>query len=339
MDPPQHGEVKVRLAATAICHSDVHFIRSEWIGTTPVVVGHEAAGYVEEVGQGVTNVKPDDPVVTSLLRSCGRCFFCTTGSPQLCEFDFPLNTQSRLRNAKGDIVWHGVRTAAFAEYTIVDQTQVVRIPESLPMDQASLLACGVITGMGAVVNTAAVKPGNSVVVIRVGGVGLNSVQGAAIAGANPIIAIDLLEDKLDAARAFGATDTVNATADVKGEVTKITSGLGADFVFVTVGSSAAVEQGFELLRKGGTEVIVGIPSEGTTMTIPLTTFPGGERRIIGSFMGSTRLSVDIPRLVGLYESGRLKLEDLISGRYLLERINEAIESMECGMALRNVIVF
>ena len=140
MDPPQQGEVKIRLAATAICHSDVHFIRGEWIGKTPVVAGHEAAGYVEEIGPGVTGVKPGDPVITTLLRSCGGCFFCATGSPNLCAFDFPLNTQSRLKKANGDTVWHGVRTAAFAEYTIVDQTQVARIPDTLPMDQASLLA-------------------------------------------------------------------------------------------------------------------------------------------------------------------------------------------------------
>ena len=339
MDPPQQGEVKIRLAATAICHSDVHFIRGEWIGKTPVVAGHEAAGYVEEIGPGVTGVKPGDPVITTLLRSCGGCFFCATGSPNLCAFDFPLNTQSRLKKANGDTVWHGVRTAAFAEYTIVDQTQVARIPDTLPMDQASLLACGVITGLGAVVNTASVKPGESVVVIGVGGVGLNSIQGAAISGANPIVAVDVVEDKLEAAKGFGATHTLNAGEDVKEGVLSITSGQGADFVFVTVGSSEAVEQGFELLRRGGTEVIVGIPSEGTTMTIPLTPFAGSERRIVGSFMGSTRLSVDIPRLVGLYERGELKLAELISGRYPLDRINEAIESMEGGGALRNVVLF
>jgi S-(hydroxymethyl)glutathione dehydrogenase/alcohol dehydrogenase len=342
IDPPQAGEVKVRLAATAICHSDIHFLNGDWGGKTPVVAGHEAAGVVEEIGEGVTLVKPGDYVVVSLLVACGRCFNCVTGAPYICEGEFALNTESRLHTRQGEPIRHGMRTAAFAEYAVVDQSQTVKIPEEMPLDRAALLACGVITGFGAVVNTAQVKPFSSVVVIGVGGVGLNTVQGAMFAGAHPIIAVDLLDNKLTAARAFGATHTINATQQETPEeaVKELTSGRGADYVFVTVGSPKAVAQGFEMLGREGTVVIVGLPKREATVTFPV--FPivlGGPRRIIGSRMGSTRLSVDVPRLVDLYQHGRLKLDELITARYPLEQINEAIEVVEKGEALRNVIVF
>jgi S-(hydroxymethyl)glutathione dehydrogenase/alcohol dehydrogenase len=342
IDPPQEGEVKVRLAATAICHSDIHAIRGEWGGNIPVIVGHEAAGTVTEVGTGVTTIKRGDRVVVSVLRSCGRCFPCVTGAPHLCEGEFALDTESRLRNSQGKPVWQGLRTAAFAEYTIVCQSQVVRIPDTMPLDRASLLACAVITGFGAVVNTARVEPGSSVVVIGIGGVGLNAVQGAALSGAHPIIALDLLDSKLAAARSFGATHTGNAAeSEATSEMVQdLTSGRGADYVFVTVGSSAAMAQGLSLAGgQRGTVVLVGLPE--ATATVPLPVFPHvlGERKVIGSFMGSTRLSVDVPRLVGLYQGGRLKLDELITGRYPLEQINAAIESTEKGDALRNLILF
>ena len=202
LDPLKKGEVKVHLAATAICHSDLHALRGEGSAHVPFVAGHEAAGVVEELGENVTLTKAGDRVVVCLMRSCGRCFYCTLGFPHLCEGDFALNKESRLRNKRGEVVNQGMRTAAFAEYCIVDQSQVVRVPENMPLDRASLLACGVITGLGAVINTAQVEPGSSVVVIGTGGVGLNAVQGALLAGAHPIIAIDLLDNKLKAARGF-----------------------------------------------------------------------------------------------------------------------------------------
>lgn len=342
IDPPQKGEVRVRLAATAICHSDIHVIRGEWGGMTPVIAGHEAAGIVEEVGDHVTLAQPGDRVVVSLLRSCGRCFYCASGSPHQCEGSFALDTESRLRNRRGQPIQQGIRTAAFAESVVVDQSQVVPVPESVPLDRAALLACCVVTGFGAVVNTAGVEPGRSVVVIGVGGVGLNAIQGAVLSGAHPVIAIDLLDDKLKAAQAFGATHGIHATqpqAVIEG-VMDLTSGRGADYVFVTVGSSAAMAQGFGLMcRRQGTLVIVGIPEATATVSFPVFPYVLGERKVVGSFMGSTRLRVDVPRLVRLYQSGRLKLDELITGRYSLEQINQAIESTEKGHALRNVIVF
>ena len=339
MNPPQRGEVKVRLAAVAICHSDVHLIRGEWGGETPVVAGHEAAGVIDAVGEDVTNVAPGDRVVVSLLRSCGRCLYCTTGSAYLCAGKFALDLDGGLRNKRGDSLQRAMHTAAFAEYTVVDQTQVVKVPADLALDCAALLACGVITGLGSVVNTAKVRPGCSVVVIGTGGVGLNAIQGAVLSGAHPIIAVDLLDNKLAAARSFGATHTINADRkDPIAAVKDLTAGRGSDYVCVTVGNAAAAAQAFDMLAPQGCAVIVGIPESGATVTLPVAQFIG-ERRIIGSPMGSTRLSVDVPRLVELYQQRRLKLDELITERYPLEQINEAIESMEAGKALRNVVVF
>ncbi len=342
IDPPQQGEVRVRMAAVAICHSDIHLVKGDWGGETPVVAGHEASGVVEEVGEGVSLVQPGDHVVVSLLRSCGRCFYCTTGAPYSCDSEYGLDREGRLRTLQGRPVHHGLRTAAFAEYAVVDQSQLVTIPKEVPLDRAALLACGVITGLGAVVNTAQVEPGSSVVVIGTGGVGLNAVQGAKLAGAYPIIAVDLLDNKLAAARHFGATHAVNASreANLPAAIKELTSGRGADYAVVTVGSAPAVTGGFYTIRPGGMVVMVGIPERSTTLTLSAADFVfDGPRQIVGSNMGSTRLSIDVPRLVGLYQRGGLLLDELITTRYPLEEINEAIEAVEKGEALRNVIVF
>jgi S-(hydroxymethyl)glutathione dehydrogenase/alcohol dehydrogenase len=340
IDEPHEGEIKVRLAATAICHSDVHLIRGDWRGKPPVVAGHEAAGVVETVGPGVTLAKPGDRVVVSLLRSCGRCFFCAAGAPHQCEGSFALGAETRLRNLRGQPIAQGVKTGAFAEYVVVDQSQVIPLPADISLDSAALLACGVSTGVGAVVNTAQVAPGSSVVVIGAGGVGMNALQGAALAGAHPIVAVDMLDDKLAAARTFGATHTVNAKQhDARAEIKRLTAGRGADYVFVTVGIGAVVDQAFRLIRPLGTIVVVGIPPSGTTAALSLEGFVLRGQRIFGSFMGAARPQIDIPRYVELYRAGRLKLDELISARYPLERINEAIAAMEKGGVLRNVIMF
>jgi Zn-dependent alcohol dehydrogenase len=340
IDPPQTDEVKVKIAACAICHSDIHYIDGAWGGTLPAVYGHEAAGIVTEVGAGVSQVKPGDAVVVSLLRSCGRCFYCAQGDSHLCEGKFALDQSSRLHSKTGSPIVQGMRTAAFAEYVVVEQSQVVRVPDGMALDSASLLACGVITGLGAVTNTAQIPFGSSVVVIGAGGVGLNSIQGAKLAGAHAIIAIDLLDSKLEAAKHFGATHTVNSkTQDAESVVKTLTQGRGADYVFVTVGNARAMEQGIQYLRRAGTLVIVGMPASGAKSQFEMGDFAGYGQRILGSKMGSTRLQVDVPKLVQLYEQGELKLDELISGRYPLEEINEAIDAVKRGAALRNVIVF
>ncbi|HET7142146.1 MAG TPA: Zn-dependent alcohol dehydrogenase [Candidatus Limnocylindria bacterium] len=339
LDEPARGEVRVKIKAVAICHSDVHLIRGEWGGALPVVAGHEASGIVEAVGEGVDTVQPGDHVIVSLLRSCGHCFYCTTGSPYVCEGTFALRTETRLHLPSGEPVIQGISCGAFAEYAVVDQSQLVPVPHDLPFDSLALLACGVITGAGAVINTGGVRPGESVAVIGSGGVGLNAVQGAALAGANPIIALDLLESKLEAARTFGATHTVNAAdPELLARVRALTGERGPDYAVVTVGSVAAIEQALRLARREGTVVIAGMPHIDASYALPVFRFVGSGRRIVGSVMGSTRLHVDVPRFVDLYQQGRLKLDQLISNRYPLEGINEAIESMESGRALRNVIM-
>jgi Zn-dependent alcohol dehydrogenase len=340
LDPPQRGEVMIKVAATAICHSDVHYFKGEWAIQRPFIAGHETAGIVEALGADVSAVQVGDPVVVSLLRSCGRCEHCQRGLPQHCTAQWPLDTQSRIRTARGESVKHGVRVGGFAEYAIVDQSQVVKVPPDMKLETAALLACGVITGVGAVVNTAQVEAGSTVVVIGTGGVGLNSVQGAALAGAGRIIAVDVLANKLEAARDFGATDVINAAAvDPVQTLNEMTAGRRADYVFVTVGSDKAIQQGVQMLRRAGTVVLVGMPPEGLTTALSVRPFVFDGKRILGSFMGSTRLQIDIPRLVAHYQQGRLRVDELITRRYPLEQINDAVESMERGEALRNVIVF
>ena len=340
IDPPESGEVQVRLAACAICHSDVTYADGGWGGPLPAIYGHEAAGVVEAAGPGVKLVAPGDHVVVTLIRACGRCFFCRSGAQTVCPTPFPRDERAHIRTRAGTGVHQGLRTAAFAEVVVVDESQVVAIPDTVPLDSASLLACGVITGLGAVVNTAKVPPGSSVAVVGTGGVGLNCVQGARLCGADPIVAVDVSRAKLDAARRFGATHTVNAVSEgAQAEVRACTEGRGADYVFVAAGNTAAVELGLRLMRLAGTTVLVGMPPDGETAEIEITGFAGGGHRIVGSKMGSTRLRVDMPRLIEHYQAGRLKLDELISRRYRLEEINEAIASVKRNEALRNVIMF
>jgi S-(hydroxymethyl)glutathione dehydrogenase / alcohol dehydrogenase len=337
---PGPGEVRVKIAACAICHSDIFYLDGAWGGDLPAVYGHEAAGIIESVGEGVTRQKVGDPVVATLIRSCGACPACSEGAPVFCEEVFPLDRKSPLSDRAGAPIVHGMRTGAFADHVVVDASQVAAIPKTMPLASAALIACGVLTGMGAVINTAAVRAGSSVVVIGCGGVGLNSVQGARIAGAAPIIAVDVAVAKLEAARAFGATHAINAkTEDVAARIADFTGGRKADYVFVTVGVAGATEQAVSLMKRNGATVLVGMPPSGVTSTIDPGGLAAAGQRILGSKMGSARLPVDVPKIVELYREGRLKLDELISGRYPLERINEAIASSRSGAALRNVIMF
>jgi Zn-dependent alcohol dehydrogenase len=337
---PGAGEIEVRLAACAICHSDIHYMEGAWGGQVPAVYGHEASGVVERTGAGVSNVNVGDHVVVTLIRACGHCAACIQGDHVLCETQFPIDAKGPLSFADGRLIKQALKCGAFAESVVVNASQAVAIPKDVPLAAASLLACGVITGLGAVVNTAKVPPGSTVAVVGVGGVGLNSVQGARISGARRIVAVDLSDTKLEAARAFGATHAVNPSReDARDGVRKATEGRGADYVFVAVGAKSAIEQGFGLMRRGGTLVIVGMPAIGTMASFDPLSFADDSQKVMGSKMGSSRIAVDVPKLVELYKQGRLKLDELITGRYPLERINEAVASVNRGEALRNVIVF
>ncbi len=340
LEAPGPGQVKVKVAATAVCHSDVHDIKGELPGQLPFVGGHETAGYVAEAGEGVTSVKPGDPVVVSLLKSCGKCYYCISGLPHLCENMMAPPKRVTLRTSRGGPLIQKGNIGGFADYVLVDESQVVTLPSDMPLDRACLLACGVSTGFGGVVNRAQVRPFNSVVVIGAGGVGVNAIQGAAYSGAYPIVAVDVLEEKLKMALSFGATHTVNATSpDAVASARQICSGRGADYVFVTVGSISAIRQGFAMSGRRGKTVIIGLPPAKETMSLSPLELIASERSLMGGFMGSVNLRIDILRLISLYKSGRLKLDELITGRYPFERINEAIASTEKGEGLRNVIVF
>ena len=336
---PQSGEVKVQVRACGICQSDVHSIEGAWGGTLPAIFGHEAAGIIEAVGPEVEGLRPGQRVVVSLIRACGRCRFCAQGQPVFCEATFRLDRESPIRARDGTAITQGMHTGAFAESIVVDASQAVPIPDDVPFDAASLLACAVITGFGAVVNTANLEAGSSVVIIGTGGVGLNAVQATALCGARPIIAVDISDEKLAAARAFGATDTVNPREDdVGAAVTMLTAGRRADTVIVTAGSTAAVEQGIALARRGGTIVLVGMPPAGVATIDPGQIAHDGQR-ILGSKVGAARPQIDLPRILSLYRDGRLKLDELVSNRYPLKEINTAIASAGRGDVVRNVIVF
>ena len=337
---PGPGEIQVKTAACAICHSDIFYVDGAWGGELPAVYGHEAAGVIEAVGSGVTRLKPGDPVVVTLIRNCGFCPACAEGAPVFCEEVFPLDKATPLSDETGKPLTHGLRTGAFAERMVVDASQAVAVPKDLRPDVASLIACGVLTGVGAVVNTANVKPGSSAVVIGCGGVGLNAVQGARLAGCDPIIAVDVAPAKLAAAVQFGATHTINARSEaVEERVKALTGGRKADWVFVTVGVKGAAEQGVSLMKRGGGVVLVGMPPSGVHATIDPAWLAADGQKILGSKMGSARPAVDVPKIVALYRDGRLKLDELVTGRYPLERINEALASSRSGEALRNVIAF
>ncbi|HMO57920.1 MAG TPA: Zn-dependent alcohol dehydrogenase [Roseiflexaceae bacterium] len=337
--PPQVGEVLIHVVASGICHSDVNVVTGDEKQSLPVILGHEVAGYVAEVGAGVTHVTPGDRVAAGLWRSCGRCYYCGSGLPSLCVTAHILDTEARIHDRNGHPIRRGMRVAGWAEYALVDQSQVVPVPEAMPLEAAALVGCGVITGVGAVIHTAQVEVGSSVVVIGLGGVGINVVQAARIAGARHIVAIDLLDDKLATARAFGATHTVNPRQDDAVRFVKeLTDGRGAEYVFLTVGNVHAITQGFDMIRKRGTTVLIGLVPDGAVVPIPANRIARTEGRIIGSFLGSTRLHVAFPQLADLYAQGRLKLDELISGTFPLDQINEAIAIVRRGEAIRNVIV-
>jgi Zn-dependent alcohol dehydrogenase len=337
---PGPGEVEVRIRACAICHSDILYASGAWGGELPAIYGHEAAGVVERIGDGVGHVAPGDHVVVTLVRSCGRCACCEQGYYGSCEGQFRLDGQTPLKDASGRAIVQGLRTAAFAERAVVDASQVVQIKASVPFASASLLACGVITGFGAVTNTAAVPTGASVVVIGTGGVGLNSVQAAAISGARMVVAIDLADDKLSAAKRLGATHVINSgTSDSVEAVRALTDGRGADYVFVTVGARAAFDSSYRMLARGGAAVLVGMAPVGVNSEFDPLTLAGDSQRILGSKMGSSNIHRDIPNLVSLYEQGRLALDELVTRCYALDEVNAAMAAVERGEALRNVIVF
>ena len=337
---PGPREVLVRTVAAGVCHSDLHFANGSYPYPLPAILGHESAGIVEQVGSMVTYVKPGDHVITCLSAFCGHCEYCLTGHMSLCqepELNRGEGEEPRLHKADESIAQF-LNLSSYAEQMLLHEHAIAKIRDDMPMDRAALIGCAVTTGVGAVIHTAKVEPGSTVCVIGAGGIGLSAINGAAIAGAGRIIAVDMVPAKLELARKFGATDVVNAKdKDVVGEILEMTGG-GVHYSFEAIGLKATAEQSFKMLRPGGTATIIGMIPVGVNIELHGAEFLL-ERKIQGSNMGSNRFRVDMPRFVDFYLAGKLHLDDMISGRIRLEDINEGFKALESGEVARNVIMF
>ncbi len=341
---PQAGEVLVKVAATGVCHSCYHAVTGNLRVPLPAVLGDEGAGVVEEVGEGVTLVRPGDHVILSWAPSCGNCVYCIQGYPAVCLMasriprGFMADGTTRYR-VNGEPVYHFANISSFGEYTVIAEESAIPIGKDIPLDKAALVGCSVTTGVCAVTNTARVRPGSSVAVFGVGGIGLNVVQGAVLSGAEKIIAIDLLDAKLEMAKRLGATHTINAAAgDPVPEVHALTDGLGAEYAFEAIGTKTTYEQTVRAIRSRGMAVWIGAPPL-EPLSIDAGVVFWGEKTIMGSNYGSARPRHDMPRLLALYKSGRLKLDELVTRTYRLEQINEAFDDMLRGKVARGVIRF
>ena len=337
---PGPREVLVRTSFAGICHSDLHFADGSIPHPMPLVPGHESAGVVEAVGSDVTHVKPGDHVVTCLSVFCGGCSQCVTGHPNLCE-----SVEVKLPAGKAERMWHGgklmhqfANLSSFAEQMLVHENAIVKIDRDIPLDRASLVGCGVLTGCGAVFHAARVKAGSTVAVIGCGGVGLSVINGAVLAGAARIIAIDMMDSKLDLARKIGATDTINVSGQDPVEAVMELTGGGVPYSFEALGLKKTAEQAFAMLKPGGVATILGMFPAGLKLELAASTFIK-DRKIQGSSMGSNQFRVDIPYLLDFYKQGRLHLDYLISSKIPLARINEAFDNLRTGGAVRQVIDF
>ena len=343
LDAPGPGEVLVEVKAAGVCHSDLHPARGDWPAKTPLVLGHEGAGIVREIGAGVTSVARDDHVVLCWAPACGTCPPCREGRAVLCDrlekttFRNRLPSGASRLHARQQDVAPFLGTACFADFVVVPQEAAIRVARDLPFDALATLGCAVLTGVGAVTNAARVSPGARVAVIGAGGVGLNVVQGAALAGSERIIAVDVRPAPLAIAKTFGATDTIDGAGDVPAAVRSLTAGRGADVVFDTVGSPATLASAIASARKGGAVVLTGLSRAGSQGSIPMFPFVMQEKRLIGSVYGSGNPARDIPRLVALYQDGTLKLRELVSRTYALAAINDALDALAASDGARGII--
>lgn len=337
---PGPREVLIRTKAAGICHSDMHFFNGSYPGKLPMVLGHESAGIVEQVGSDVHYVKPGDHVITCLSVFCGHCESCLTGHLSLCqepETNRSSKEEPRLSQNEQPLTPFA-QLGSFAEMMLVHEHALVKVREDMPMDRAALIGCGVTTGIGAVIHTAAVEPGSTVAVIGCGGIGLSAINGAALAGASRIIAVDMVASKLELARKFGATDLVDASdGESVQKVIEMTGG-GVHYSFEAIGLKATAEQAFQMLRAGGTATVIGMIPPGQMVSIHGVDFLS-EKKIQGSMMGSNRFRVDMPRFVDFYLQGKLHLDDMISNRIALSDINEGMAALETGEIARSVIMF
>jgi len=345
LDEPGHGEVLVKIGAAGLCHSDLSVINGDRPRPMPMALGHEAAGIVERIGPGVDDLAPGDHVVMVFVPSCGHCLLCAEGRPALCEPGAVANTAgtllsgSRRLRLNGTLINHHLGCSAFAEYATVSRRSLVKVDPELPLEEAALFGCAVLTGVGAVLNTAQVKAGATVAVVGLGGVGLASLLGANVAGARQIIAVDLADDKLALARELGATDTVNARQDGAVEQVKEIAGGGVEFAFEMAGSVKAMELAYKITRRGGTTVTAGLPPPTHSIPIPQVNLVGEERTIKGSYIGTCVPVRDLPRYIALYKRGRLPVNRLMTGTMPLDDINRGFDLLHEGKAVRQVVTF
>jgi alcohol dehydrogenase len=342
---PGPGEVLVRMGAAGLCHSDLSVINGDRPRPTPMALGHEAAGVVEALGPGGSDLKKGDHVVLVFIPSCGHCNPCAEGRPALCEPGAASNTAGTLLSGErrifkdGKPIYHHMGCSAFAEAAVVSRHSLVKVIPDLPLDEAALFGCAVLTGVGAVVNTAQVRAGNTVAVVGLGGVGLASVLGAVAAGAREVVAIDLSDDKLALAKALGATHTFNAAdPDIINKVKEATKG-GVDYSVEMAGSTRAFETDYRITRRGGTTITAGLPPPSATWAMPSTNLVAEERTIKGSYIGTCVPSRDLPRYIDLYRAGKLPVNKLMSGRMKLDQINEGFDLLHEGKAVRQVVTF
>lgn len=348
LDDPKTGEVLVRMAAVGLCHSDYHVMAGDRpVGMRPMVLGHEGAGIVEAVGAGVTRITPGDHVVLMFIPSCGKCRYCVSGMAHACVLGKhiakgpQLDGTYRLHTQDGQDVGQFCLIGGFSEYAVVNQDSVCVIDERYPLESACLVGCGVVGGFGAAVNRARVTPGSSVLVIGVGGVGMNVIQGAATAGATTIIAADVIDRKLAWAREFGATDTINATeADVVARVMDITDGVGVDYAFEAISSPETIAQAYAATSKLGRTVVIGLtPAHVEEVPISPLDLVLSQKTLMGTIYGSSNAPVEIPKLLRMYDQGQLKLDELVTCRYALGDINRGYADMLAGENIRGVVVF
>lgn len=344
LDPTGKKDVRIKIAATAICHSDIHCKHAEHgIHPLPAIGGHEVCGYVDEVGEEVTYCKRGDKVVATIIPvGCGHCYYCSIGFPGWCQTNpIALFIPGRYTNKTGQrITQFEGPLAGFAEYTLVNESNVIKVPDSISADRACLIACGVISGYGAVMYRAKVQTNSSLVVVGTGGVGLNAIQGAAFIGAFPIIAVDILDSKLEVAKNFGANYTINVKkeSDPVKKVYDLTYNRGADYVIVSVAGIDTLRQGWNMCSRVGTTCVIGHGWDERLSEWRPVEFCSG-RTLTGSAMGAVRSRVDIPRIIELYQAGRIRLDELITNHFPFEKINEAMDSMEKGDVIRNVLLF
>ena len=343
LDPPGRDEVLVRIRAAGLCHSDLSVINGDRPRPMPMALGHEAAGEVEAVGAGVDDLKPGDRVVMVFMPSCGHCSPCAGGRPALCEPGAAANGRGELLGGGrrlhlgGETLHHHLGCSAFAERAVVSRRSLVRVPDDLPFEHAALFGCAVLTGVGAVVNTAQVRAGQSVVVVGLGGVGLASVLGALASGASPVVAVDLSEEKLALARSLGPVRTVNAADPDAVEQVRALTGGGAEVALEMAGSAKALEAAWKMTRRGGTTVTAGLPPPEAALAVNIVSLVAEERTLKGSYIGTCVPSRDIPRFVALFREGRLPVDRLLSGTTALEDINAAFDDLAEGKAVRTVV--